>query len=56
MAEPFSVAALVVTIMTLAVNLFQSIRENHFKSTCFGCCEVQHDVAMSSNTSPLVAK
>lgn len=46
MADPISIAALVATLATLFVNLLQSIRENHFRSECFGCFSVEHDTIM----------
>lgn len=56
MAEPLSIAALVASLATLFVNLFQSIKMGHLKSSCFGgCCEFESDVAMKDSTTPLKA-
>ena len=46
--EPVSIlviVGLVGTSLTFLLNLFQSIRMNHFKSSCFGC-----DVEMDSES------
>jgi hypothetical protein len=40
MADPVTIimiASLVGTALTFILNIFQSIKSNHFKSSCLGC-------------------
>ena len=42
--EPATIAILITSLVTLAVNVFQSVKMSHFKSSCFQCCELTHDM------------
>lgn len=42
--EPIMITTLVVTVLGLLINLFQSIKENHFESECFNCCKITNDL------------
>lgn len=42
--DPASLVILIASIGTLILNVFQSIKSGHFKSSCLGCCELTHDI------------
>ena len=44
MIDGASIAILVTALGTLLLNVFQSIKSNHFRITCFGCCELTSDL------------
>lgn len=46
MVEPLSLSALIITLATLVLNVFQSLRSGHFTSKCFDCCEIEHNVEL----------
>ena len=49
MVEPIALATLITTCvvsgLSLLVNLWQSIKEGHFKLNCSDCCTLEGDVA-----------
>lgn len=47
MIDPVTLSALLASIATFVVNIFQSFKSGHFKSNCFGspCVEVDSDLA-----------
>lgn len=52
MSDPVTIlmiASLVGTTLTFILNIFQSIKSNHFKSSCLGC-DMEVDTATQETT------
>lgn len=49
--DPITITTLVITCCGLFLNIFQSIKENHFESECFNCCRISNDYKGKDNNS-----